>query len=71
MNRMMNQMGRAMSNNMMAQFQNNPLFQQAQQMAKGKTPDQLKQTCINICRSKGIDFDQAWNQFQSQFPGMK
>lgn len=71
MNRMVNQMGRAMSNNMMAQFQNNPLFQQAQQMAKGKTPDQLKQTCINICRSKGIDFDQAWNQFQSQFPGMK
>jgi hypothetical protein len=60
-----------MRSNMMSQFQGNPLFQQAQQMAQGKTPEQLRQTCINLCRNKGIDFDQAFNQFQSQFPGMK
>ena len=71
MNNAMTQMGRLMRNNMMSQFQGNPLFQQAQQMAQGKTPEQLRQTCINLCRNKGIDFDQAFNQFQSQFPGMK
>lgn len=71
MNPMMNQMGRMMMNNMMSQLQGNPMFQQAQQMAQGKTPEQLRQTCMNLCRSKGLDFDQAWNQFQSQFPGMK
>lgn len=56
---------------LMAQFGNNPLFKQAQQMAQGKSPDQLKQTCMNLCKSKGLDFDQAWQQFQSQFPGLK
>lgn len=71
MNNAMIQMGRLMRSNMMSQFQGNPLFQQAQQMAQGKTPEQLRQTCINLCRNKGIDFDQAFNQFQSQFPGMK
>lgn len=71
MNPMMNQMGKLLMSNTMSQLQNNPMFCQAQQMAQGKTPDQLKQTCINLCRSKGIDFDQAWNQFQSQFPGLK
>lgn len=71
MNPAMNQMGRMMMNNMMAQLQGNPVFQQAQQMAQGKTPEQLKQTCINLCRSRGLDFNQAWNQFQTQFPGLK
>lgn len=71
MNPMMNQMGRMMMNSMISQLQGNPMFQQAQQMAQGKTPEQLRQTCMNLCRSKGLDFDQAWNQFQSQFPGMK
>lgn len=56
---------------LIAQFGNNPLFKQAQQMAQGKSPDQLKQTCMNLCKSKGLDFDQAWQQFQSQFPGLK
>ena len=71
MNPAMNQMGRMMMNNMMTQLQGNPVFQQAQQMAQGKTPEQLKQTCINLCRSRGLDFNQAWNQFQTQVPGLK
>lgn len=71
MNPAMNQMGRMLMNNMMTQLQGNPVFQQAQQMAQGKTPEQLKQTCINLCRSRGLDFNQAWNQFQTQFPGLK
>lgn len=56
---------------MTAQFQSNPVFQQAQQMAKGKSEEELKQTCMNICKSKGLDFDQAFNQFQSQFAGLR
>lgn len=60
-----------MMNLMMSQLRNNPLFKQAQQMAMGKSTEELKQTCMNICKSKGVDFNQAWQQFQSQFPGMK
>ena len=56
---------------MMNQLNGNPLFQQAQNMAQGKSPEQLKQTCENLCRQKGVDFNAAWNQFQSHFPGMK
>lgn len=56
---------------MMNQLNGNPLFQQAQNMAQGKSLEQLKQTCENLCRQKGVDFNAAWNQFQSQFPGMK
>ena len=53
------------------QLNSNPLFQQAQNMARGKSPEELKQTCQNICNQKGINFDKAWNQFQSQMPGLK
>lgn len=64
-----------MIQSMMSKFQGNPMFQQAQQMAQGKSPEQLKQTCMNICKNKGVDFEQAWSQFQTQFqsqiPGLK
>lgn len=71
MKNLMMAMGNRMMNQMMAQFQGNPMFQQAIQMTQGKSETEIKQTCINICRNKGIDFDQAFNQFQSQFTGMK
>lgn len=71
MRNLMMAMGNQMMNQMMAQFQNNPMFQQAVHMAQGKSEAEIKQTCINICRNKGIDFDQAFNQFQSQFTGVK
>lgn len=50
------------------QLGSNPMFRQAQQMAQGKSPEQLKQTCMNLCKQRGLDFDQMWSQFQSQFP---
>lgn len=56
---------------MMGQFQNNPMFQQAQQMAQGKSDDEIMQVCRNICKQKGIDFDDAMKQFQSQQAGLK
>lgn len=58
-------------NLMMSQLNANPMFRQAQQMAQGKSPEELKQTCENLCKQRGISFDDAWAQFQSQFPGLK
>lgn len=56
---------------MMNQMNSNPMFRQAQQMAQGKSPEELKKTCENLCKQRGINFDDAWAQFQSQFPGLK
>lgn len=56
---------------LLSQLNSNPLFKQAQQMAQGKSPEEIRQTCENICRQKGINFDAAWTQFQSQLSGLK
>ena len=50
-------------------LQADPLFKRAQQMAEGKTPEQLQQVAQNLCQQKGIDMNQALQQFQSQFGG--
>ena len=50
-------------------LQANPLFKRAQQMAEGKTPEQLQQVAQNLCQQKGIDMNQALQQFQAQFGG--
>ena len=42
-------------------FNSNPLFQRAQQMAQGKSEQQLEQTAENLCRQRGIDMQQAQN----------
>lgn len=55
----------------LSQLQQNPLFLQAQQMAQGKSQEELMQTCENLCRQKGINLQEALSRFQSQFPGMK
>ena len=60
---MQNLMGSMMQNNL----QNNPLFERAKQMAKGKNDDQLMQTARNLCQQQGIDFDQAFAQFKQQY----
>ena len=60
---MQNLMGTMMQNNL----QNNPLFERAKQMAQGKSDEQLMQTAKNLCQQQGIDFDQAFAQFKSQY----
>lgn len=45
---------------------NNPLFGRAMEMAKGKNPDELKETVMNIAKQRGIDPQQA-QQMLSQF----
>lgn len=63
--------GNLMMNMLMSRVQNNPLFIQAQHMAQGKSTEELRQTCENLCKQRGIDFNQALAQFQSQFSGLK
>ena len=49
----------------------NPLYQRAQEMSQGKTPQELQQIAMNICREKGIDFNQAFEVFKQQFRGQQ
>lgn len=56
---------------MTQQFQGNPMFQQAQKMAQGKSPQEIEQIARNICKQKGIDLDQAMAQFKQMASNFK
>ena len=60
-NQMMNPMA------MLQNLNSNTLFQQAQRMAQGKSEAEIIQIARNICREKGINFDEAYSIFQSQY----
>ena len=60
-NQMMNPMA------MLQNLNSNSLFQQAQRMAQGKSEAEIIQIARNICREKGINFDEAYSIFQSQY----
>lgn len=51
-------------------LRSNPLFQRAQQMAQGKSEEELKQIANNLCKQRGIDLNEAYIQFEKQFSGM-
>lgn len=44
----------------MTNLNNNTLFKRAQEMAKGKDENELKQIAQNICKEKGIDYEKAF-----------
>lgn len=48
----------------------NPLFIQAQKMANGKSEQEILLIAQNICKEKGIDFNEAYQQFQKMMKGM-
>lgn len=52
---------------MQGQLQNNPLFRRARQMADGKSEKELEQIAKNLCEQRGINIDQAMEQFKKQF----
>lgn len=52
---------------MQGQLQNNPLFRRAQQMAAGKSEKELEQIAKNLCEQRGMNIDQAMEQFKKQF----
>lgn len=51
---------------MQQMFGDNPMFQQALNMSKGKSPLEMQQTIINLAQTKGIDptvINNLLNQF--------
>ena len=51
-------------NTLLQQMMNSPLFNQAQQMANGKSPAELEQIARNICASRGVNYDEAVSLFR-------
>lgn len=45
---------------------NNPMFLRAKQMAQGKSEEELKQIANNLCQQRGIDLEQAYDEFKKQ-----
>lgn len=43
---------------MQGKFANHPMMRTVQQMMAGKTPEQQRQTVINVARSYGFDLNQ-------------
>jgi hypothetical protein len=50
-----------------SQLASNPLFKRAEEMAEGKSPNELEQIAKNLCQQRGIDYEYAWKTFQQQF----
>lgn len=50
-------------------MQSNPLFQRAAQMAEGKSPEECRQIAQNLCNSRGINIDKAFEQFKAEMQG--
>ena len=46
---------------------NNPSFKRAQEMASGKSEQELEQIAKNLCQQRGINLDEAKNQFAQMF----
>lgn len=62
------------SKNPMQIFKNlamsNPVANRVMQMSNGKSPEQIKQVCQNLCQQRGISFEDAYNEFNNNFGGM-
>lgn len=50
-------------------FGNNPMFNRAMQMGKGKSPEEIQQIIRNLAKQRGLNEEQL-NQFLASF-GMK
>ena len=48
-------------------LKSNPLFQRAQQMAQGKSEEELKYIERNMCKQRRINIDKAYAHFEQQF----
>lgn len=44
-----------------------PLFKRAKEMAEGKSEAELQQIALNLCKERGLDFEEAFAAFQKQF----
>ena len=59
-----------LNNNLLRQFFNNPLFNQAQRMAQGKTPQEIEQIARNLCAEKDLNYEEALSAFQNYMKGI-
>lgn len=59
-----------LNNNLLRQLFNNPLFNQAQHMAQGKTPQEIEQIAKNLCAEKGLNYEEALSAFQNYMKGI-
>lgn len=59
-----------MQNMIQQMIKGNPLYKRAEQMAQGKSEDELKQIAVNLCQQRGININEAYKQFQSFMGGM-
>ena len=56
---------------LMRTMNNNPLFHRAQQMAAGKSEEELKQTAMNLCKQMGFNFEEMQNRFNDEMKRMQ
>ena len=56
-----------MSNN---EIMKNPMAKNILEMAKNGNISGIEQLGRNIAKERGVDFDQEFSRFKSQFPGM-
>ena len=47
--------------------QNPQAFQKMQEMINGKNDEQIKQTCMNLAKERGIDIEKFASQFGIKF----
>lgn len=45
-----------------------PQYRTILPLIQGKTPEQLKQTTINVAKERGIDLNQLMNQIRNMIP---
>lgn len=55
---------------MQQMIRRNPLYRRAEQMAQGKSEEELKQVAVNLCKQRGINIGEAYKQFQTFMGGM-
>ena len=57
-----------MNQNLMQLLNSNMnLVNRAKQMTQGKTPAEIQQIALNLCKERGLDFQSVLQQFQSQY----
>lgn len=55
------------ANQLPSQMTSSPLFKRAQEMASGKSPEDVQNIARNLCAQRGVDFDDALAQFKKMF----
>ena len=67
MNPFQNLLNQQLQNRMNAMMQQNPqAYQRMKEMTNGKSVDDMKQTCLNLAKERGVDIQQFAKNFGIQ-----